>query len=161
MKLTASNVGGADTKTFTLTVKASKSSQPAEIVYSEGSGFGIYPEAHDVSSYEVNYGTDAPAESTSPEAISDEYIIIARLGRIEVEEGGLYDFPAVLDDDAPAGAELFCFVNADNPSEDDEIVEFFDIEGEEISAVPEDLMLTVSVWLNPGSVYDPVIAIKR
>jgi len=47
------------------------------------------------------------------------------------------------------------------PSEDNEIAEFFDDTGEEITAVPESRKITISIWLNPERSYNPAIGIKR
>ena len=73
----------------------------------------------------------------------------------------MYEFDVALSDDVPEGAELVYLANSDSPSDDDEIAEFYDAEGEPITAVPESRLITISVWLNPHTVYKPIIAIKK
>ena len=51
--------------------------------------------------------------------------------------------------------------NAFMPSYDDDIAEFYDDAGEETETVPESRNITVSVWLNKGTKYNPTIAVKR
>lgn len=93
---------------------------------------------------------------------NNEYMIAAVLPVISVDESGTYDFNVSLSDDVDAGAKLFWFAFAEPEiSEDDETAEFFDETGAEISTVPENHMITVSVWLNKGKTYAPVIAVSR
>ena len=73
----------------------------------------------------------------------------------------MYEFGFVIGDDVPEGLELLYIANSDNPSEDDEIAEFYDDTGTEISVVPESRNITVSVWLNEGVTYSPEIAVKK
>lgn len=51
--------------------------------------------------------------------------------------------------------------NSSEPSDDDEIADFFDSEGTPIEAVPADRKITISVWLNPDSKYEPAIAVMK
>lgn len=88
------------------------------------------------------------------------YTVVAELGTISADEAGMYEFDVVLSDNAPEGAELVYIANSDNPSEDDEIVEFYDETGAETTVVPENRNITVSIWLNEGVIYSPVIAVK-
>ncbi|MBQ6982352.1 MAG: putative Ig domain-containing protein, partial [Synergistaceae bacterium] len=92
---------------------------------------------------------------------SDGYIIVAVLPEISVDVSGMYEFDVALSDDVPEGAELVYLANSDSPSDDDEISEFFDAEGEPITTVPEDRRITLSIWLNPHTVCNPAIAIKQ
>ena len=94
-------------------------------------------------------------------ANSDGYIIVAVLPEISVDVSGMYEFDVALSDDVPEGAELVYLANSDSPSDDDEISEFFDAEGEPITTVPEDRRITLSIWLNPHTVCNPAIAIKQ
>ena len=73
----------------------------------------------------------------------------------------MYDFGVALSDDAYEGAELLYMAGSDNPSDDDDIAEFWDTDGEPVTSVPEDRRITISIWLNPGTVYRPVIAVRR
>ena len=92
--------------------------------------------------------------------ISFGYIIVAELGTISTDKSGMYEFDVVLSDEAPEGAELLYLANADEPSDDDEIAEFYDDTGTETSVIPESRNITVSIWLNKGTIYSPVIAVK-
>ena len=91
---------------------------------------------------------------------SNGYVIVAELGTISADKSGIYEFDVVLSDEAPEGAELLYLANADEPSDDDEIAEFYDDTGTETSVVPESRNITVSIWLNKGTIYSPVIAVK-
>ena len=73
----------------------------------------------------------------------------------------MHDFGVELGGNIPKGAELIYAANSDEPSDDDEIAEFYDDAGEEITAVPESRKITISIWLNPGRIYNPEIRIKR
>ena len=159
--LRASSTGGSDTKTYSMIVKPARKSRLSESAYTEDNVSSKYAVLEESKDRVPNDYADYSSARAEHDAISDKYIIIASLGRIEVDESGLYDFAAVLDENAPEGAELFCFMNSDAPSEDDEIAEFFDDSGQEIEAVPESRNITVSIWLNNGRVYAPVIAVKR
>ncbi|MBQ6419348.1 MAG: hypothetical protein IJJ91_11830, partial [Synergistaceae bacterium] len=94
-------------------------------------------------------------------ANSDGYVVVAVLPEISVDVPGMYEFDVALSDDVPEGAELVYLANSDSPSDDDEIAEFFDAEGEPITSVPEDSRITLSVWLNSNTIYNPAIAIKQ
>ena len=94
-------------------------------------------------------------------ANSDGDIVVAVLPEISVDVSRMYEFDVALSDDVPEGAELVYLANSDSPSDDDEIVEFYDDEGEPITAVPESRLITISVWLNKNTVYNPAIAIKQ
>ena len=93
---------------------------------------------------------------------SEGYTIVAVLPEVEAEESDLYDFDVTLDDEAETGAKLYWFAFPQNAesSEDDEIAEFYDIDGAEIECVPEERDISISVWLNEGVKYAPVIAVK-
>ena len=94
-------------------------------------------------------------------ANSEGYVVVAVLPEISVDVSRMYEFDVALSDDVPEGAELVYLANSDSPSDDDEIAEFYDAEGEPITAVPESRLITISVWLNPHTVYKPIIAIKK
>ena len=85
---------------------------------------------------------------------------MAELGTISADKSGMYEFDVVLSDEAPEGAELLYLANADEPSEDDDIAEFYDDTGTETSVVPESRNITVSIWLNEEVTYSPVIVVK-
>ena len=94
--------------------------------------------------------------------IPRDYEVIAVLPEISVDESGLYEFDVKVSDDIEPGRELKYFAFPDSePSEDDEIVEFYDSDGEEIKTLPEDHELTVDAWFNKERIYEPVIAVKK
>lgn len=93
--------------------------------------------------------------------IPEGYVIVAELGEISCDMAGMYEFDVVLSDYADIGAKLLYMAGSDKPSDDDEIAEFYDDTGKEITAVPESRLITISIWLNPGTVYKPVIAVTR
>ncbi len=103
----------------------------------------------------------APSEGLSGINISDSLMIAAVLGEVSCDMAGMYDIPAEISGDVPIGAELVYISNSDMPSSDDNIAEFFDEEGNEISRVPESRKIILSVWLEPERIYKPVIAVKR
>ncbi|MBQ7154690.1 MAG: putative Ig domain-containing protein [Synergistaceae bacterium] len=142
----ATNPYGTDTKSFDLTV------DPAPY-NSRSSGENLVPD--DVNS--------TPQELPELGGIisPDDYVIAAELGTVSTDISGMHDFSVTLSGDIPAGAALIWLANSSDPSDDDNIAEFFDEEGREISCVPESRKITVSVWLNEGRVYNPVIAVKN
>ena len=75
---------------------------------------------------------------------------------------GMYSIEAVIGENIPVGAELFWFAFPKNaePTEDDEIAEFYDDSGADTKTVPENHKVTVSAWLTEGVTYAPVIAVK-
>ncbi|MBQ7561979.1 MAG: putative Ig domain-containing protein [Synergistaceae bacterium] len=95
--------------------------------------------------------------------ISDDYIIAAVLPEIHVNKSGLYELEIELDENAQTNAKLFwlaCPQN-NNPSEDDEIAEFYNESGQEIFTVPENKLIIVSAWLNKDIIYAPVILVSK
>lgn len=94
---------------------------------------------------------------------NDEYIPVAVLPEVRGLKSGLYDLDVILDDEAPTGARLywFAFPQDADPSDDDDIAEYYTDEGEETEVVSESHNVTVSAWFNEGVTYAPVIAVKR
>ena len=92
-------------------------------------------------------------------AIAGEYIF--PLGEISCDVPGMYDFSLELPDYVPEDSELVYAANSESPSDDDDIAEFFDDTGEEISAVPASRKIIISIWLNEGVIYKPVIVVKK
>lgn len=90
------------------------------------------------------------------------YVIVKILPEMKVSENGMYDINVELDDNAETGAKLFWFAfpKDSKSSGDDEISEFYDESGAEITCVPESHKITVSAWLTEGITYEPVIAVK-
>ena len=94
---------------------------------------------------------------------NDDYEIAAVLPEISVDVSGMYEFEVEISEDIEAGRELawFAFPKNSEPSEDDEIAEFYNSDGEEITTIPENHKITVSAWFNENIIYEPVIAIKK
>ncbi|MBQ9419910.1 MAG: hypothetical protein IJU31_05975, partial [Synergistaceae bacterium] len=88
------------------------------------------------------------------------YVIAAVLPEIEVTADGQYDFEVDIDEEVATGAELVWFAFSTKPTTDDEIVDFYDEKGEETKVVPEGHVVIVAPWLNAGTKYAPVIAVK-
>ena len=97
----------------------------------------------------------------SGEVVSEVCEIVSELGTVSVDESGMHEFCVKLSDDVPAGAKLVWMANSDEPSDDDDIAEFYASDGQEIADVPEDRIITVSAWLNTGRVYNPAIAVRH
>ncbi|MBQ6113130.1 MAG: putative Ig domain-containing protein, partial [Synergistaceae bacterium] len=148
-------------KTYTVKVSKPKKAQPekpetvsennSENKISEnhtGVDTGVAPETHSTS----GVGTGD---------VSGSYEIVAELGVISADKSDMYEFGVALSDDVPAGAELVYIANSDKPSDDDKIAEFYDDTGKEITAVPESRRITISIWLNKGTTYNPAVGIKR
>ena len=167
--VTVQNADGKATKKITINT-ASSASDTAALPEDAGA----LPEA------EAETEAEAPAEAHA-EAVSfgearsitslteDErrtieaegYEIAAVLPEISADVSGMYDLEAELGEKAEPGAELVWLAFAEPKSEDDGIAEFFDEEGREVSGVPESRKVKVSVWLNEGTTYRPVIAVKK
>ncbi len=62
---------------------------------------------------------------------------------------------------ATIDSKLYYFAFSSEPSENDEIIEFYDKTGAEIESVPEERVIKISAWFSAGAIYKPVIAIKR
>ena len=146
VKLTASNPVKSAKKTVTLKVIAASDTQLP--VMSEAG-----KDSYSFAEYSV-----LPYELTL--ANSDGYVVVAVLPEISVDVSGMYDFDIALSDDVPVGAELLYLANSDEPSDDDEIAEFFGNTGE-ISVVPESRRFSLSIWFNEGVIYSPAIAVKK
>ena len=92
--------------------------------------------------------------------LSDDYKIACTLPEISVDKSGMYDLSVELDESVEAGEKLIWLANSDSPSSDDEIAEFYDVEGAEITSISNDHNITVSAWFNEKRVYSPVIITK-
>ncbi len=88
------------------------------------------------------------------------YIVAALLPRLKAETSGMYDLEATISEDVPVGAKMYWIANASEPSDDNGIAEFYDSDGADIQNVPENRKVSLSVWLNKGVIYEPVIAVK-
>ncbi|MBQ7544552.1 MAG: putative Ig domain-containing protein [Synergistaceae bacterium] len=164
---------------FTFKVKATNSVDSAEKEFT----LEITPSASNSGSLPGNAGTyygeekheeSAPADSvkkhTGSAPYADEvpalggvetggYVVVAELGTVSVDVSGMYDFSAELSADVEG--ELLWLARSSEPSEDDNIAEFFDEDGRDTDIVPESRKVNVSVWLRGGVTYKPAIAVKR
>ena len=91
------------------------------------------------------------------------YTVIAVLPEISAHVEGLREFDVTLDEDAPEGAKLVYipFPKNAQPSEDDNIAEFYNTDGQFIDKVPAEKDITVAPWLREGVTYEPVIAVEN
>ena len=182
--LTAYNTLDEDTKEFTLTVNDPNAKSQPEAKKDESSlpkdVKGADPESQSVESQTeqpesesqaveskaepaITYGESRTADSHESELSGNGYIIAAILPELSVNVSGMYDIETVLSENAPEGAKLYWLAYSDEAgkSEDDKIAEFYDDTGAEILTVPSSRKITVSVWLNQGVKYNPVIAVKQ
>ena len=145
-----------------LTLKVNKAAENTDIPAVNDDG--------DVSLHSDNGGGSYVPQTTNEDtghatddkySYSESYVIVAELGVISSDVEGLHEFGIALPDYVPEGSELVYIANSDSPSDDDEIAEFYDDEGNEISGVPESRKITISIWLNPERIYNPAIGIKR
>ena len=115
---------------------------------------------------EVTIGEARTAESLTAgqRALIEKegYIIAAILPEVKATVSGQYDFDVELDEAAPEGAKLIwlAFPKDSEPSEDDEIADFYDEAGAPIEEVPAGRKIVVSPWLTEGVTYAPVIVVK-
>ena len=93
----------------------------------------------------------------------EEFTTIATLPAISVDVGDMYEFSVDIDEKFTPGEKLYWFANPKEKdvTDDDQIAEFYDIDGKEITTIPENHAIRVSAWLNPGGYYEPVIAISE
>lgn len=180
VSVTASNNIGKDTKEFTLTItdpdnvtstpdNVSESEEP-ELYDNEDKLTHEETESEHESESEhehvITFGAERDSELLSAgqtEMLSNGgYVIVKVLPEMKVSVSDMYEFDVELDEAAESGAKLFWFAfPKDNEStSDDEIAEFYDESGAEITSVPESHKITVSVWLTEGVTYEPVIAVK-
>ena len=165
--VTASNSGGNDEQPFSLVITGTAQNTNNN---QAGNNKDVNSNATPAQEYEYpavtvdDEGTQEEAEQDKqPDIIGriDDYVIVCELPEISVNVSGMHEFDAVLSDDIAEGLKLFWIAGSDEPSDDDNIAEFCDDEGQEIDAVPENRNITVSVWLNEGRVYRPAIAVER
>ncbi len=174
VKITAANVYGSHTKEFSLQIAAASSSSAsakstADTAVKAPSSSAVSEEAETSSeSFDGNtsHSTGAKGNGTSSPELSaptqtEGYIIAHTFETLSVDKAGLYDFDVELDEDTPEDWTLVWVANSSEPSDDDEIADFFNSEGTPIEVVPGDKKITVSVWLNPNREYDPAIAVKK
>ncbi len=91
-----------------------------------------------------------------------EYIVAVIFPQISAKESGQYEFEATLNKHVQPGAKLIWFARPINAveSEDDEIIDFYDKDGNPIEEVPEDRSIIVSPWLRSEVIYQPIVAVE-
>ncbi|MBQ6737614.1 MAG: putative Ig domain-containing protein, partial [Synergistaceae bacterium] len=119
---------------------------------------------------EMTLGEERKIESLGADKLSrlenEGYKIAAILPEISVTKSDMYDLEIDLDQlesEDLSEFELFWFAFPKDVehSEDDEICEFYDVEGNEIKTVPENHEILISAWFEEGIIYEPVIAVKK
>ena len=156
--ITASNSEGKATKKVILQTTKSKTSTATPMLKTLSTVTKVQGQYANNEAQEISkFG------GTNTTLNLENYTIIAKLPVVSVDIGGMYDFSVELDENIETGQELYWLANPKDkaPSDDDTIAEFYDSEGEEITTIPENRLITVSAWLNPGGYYEPAIAIKR
>ena len=176
ISVTAKNADGKATKKFEIQVSGS-GAVPADT--------GALPDSEELSEQEDSAEfSEEQAETESGRVIFGEardsglkgltqseldvleregYVVAAVLPEMSADVSGIYDIDAEIYEEISAGAEMIwlAFPVDSKGSSDDEIAEFFDDDGREITGVPESRKVTVSVWLRAGVTYRPVIAVKQ
>ena len=135
-------------------------------------------EAKTVEDVVLGSGTVTLGEVRTEESLTAEqrafleeggYVVVKVLPEMTANESGQYDVAKELDLDsielaeaAKEGAELvyFAFPVEAETTEDDEIVDFFDVDGADTEVVPEDKQVLMFPWFTADKTYAPVIAIK-
>ena len=114
-------------------------------------------QAPETSAQAVNLG------GTNTTLNLEDFTTIATLPAISVDVEGMYEFNVEIDEEFATGKKLYWFANPKekDSTDDDEIAEFYDVDGQEIETIPEAHVIKVSAWLNPGGYYEPVIAISN
>ena len=72
----------------------------------------------------------------------------------------MYEFSVSVDADVPDGLLVWRETPDAEDSSESENAIFLDDDGEVILTVPENRSITVSAWLEPGKMYEPVIMVK-
>ena len=172
INITASNPNGKVTKKIILqTTKAASSSAKTNATAAPAPSQESLTVKAEATPSNEQTAIIPVQESVTNQAINESkgyvveqgaYEIIYELPEITALESGMNDFEIKLSDDVPAGAEILWLARPQDaePSEDDEIAEFYDTEGAEITTVPESHELTVSAWLNKDVTYKPALAVK-
>ncbi|MBQ3345715.1 MAG: putative Ig domain-containing protein, partial [Synergistaceae bacterium] len=154
IKVTAANANKLSyksTQTFYISIKeAPASDKPEE------------PEAPEFENGVAFHERDALAAETLAVIANNDEVIAAVLPALEVEEAGLYEFAVSLDVNVPEGGLLVwhSFPDGEDDEGDNDNAVFLDEDGEAIERVPETYSVTVSAWLEPGIIYEPIIAVK-
>ena len=170
IKVTASNNGGSDSKTYKLVISSSaKRTREFSSSSSSSSSSGTqneeyiseHNESHEHDVTQSNYHSER--EHVYDSKTIEVYKIVAELPELSFDVSGQHDIDVFADESISAGKKLYWFALPQNsePSSDDEIAEFYDESGKEIDSLPESHKFTVSAWFNEGITYKPVIAVRH
>ena len=159
VKVSATNSAKTVKKSYKLSVTAASTTQQSVNVQKSERNAKYADDV--IQTQKVNAFVSDNAALSEGYALTEGYVVIARLGTVSVDEAGMYDFTVTLSDDVPAGKELLYLAGSSEPSEDDSIAEFIDDTGKEVSTVPENRKVTVSVWLKKGIIYTPSLAVRH
>jgi hypothetical protein len=90
------------------------------------------------------------------------FVIAAILPEISATADGQYGLEVDLAENVKPGAKLYWFAfPKDAPdSEDDTIIDFFEVNGTDTEVVPENRVVVAYPWFRAGVTYGPVIAVK-
>ena len=160
----AKNATGTTSQKVTFVVNAAASDSDTAIAFDESvSEIDILTNSNGTGSGSLSEFArgDLTAEMVEL-AQNEEYSIAAVLPAVTVDESGFYDIAVELYEDITDG-ELVLFkfpVEDEEPDAQENVTLFFDSEGNEITNAPEDNLVTVSVYLEAGIIYEPVLAIK-
>ena len=163
VKVSAANSAKTVTKNYKLIVTAS-TAQTAASVQKAGNPHQTADTLNSETGYTAQNTHNVSAINdveTNDDVFAGGYSIAAELGTVSVDEAGMYDFTVTLSDDVPAGKKLLYLAGSSEPSEDDSIAEFYDNTGKEVSAVPDNRNVTVSVWLKKNVIYTPSLAVRH
>ncbi|MBQ7196252.1 MAG: putative Ig domain-containing protein [Synergistaceae bacterium] len=176
ISVTATNADGKATKKITLQIQAATTEENNSAVESLGDSTSaseddiavneneVSDDNTTIDSQVVRLGGERSIKSLGSYELDTlkDYTIAAVLPEISVSESGMYDFEVEFDDEIEAEQKLFWFAFPKNRNEndDDEIAEFFDMTGAEITKTNGENEILISVWLNEGDLYAPVIAVK-
>ncbi|MBQ7216513.1 MAG: putative Ig domain-containing protein [Synergistaceae bacterium] len=163
VKVSAANSAKTVTKNYKLIVTAS-TAQTAASVQKAGNPHQTADTLNSETGYTAQNTHNVSAINdveTNDDVFAGGYSIAAELGTVSVDETGMYDFTVTLSDDVPAGKKLLYLAGSSEPSEDDSIAEFYGNTGKEVSAVPDNRNVTVSVWLKKNVIYTPSLAVRH
>ncbi len=170
IKIVATNSAGSAKKTITMIVKPAANSSSANTTFDGNCDHSenlnlklIQNEINNFTQFNINPTSNNENENYK-NINGKNYLIVAELPALNVEESGQYDILIELDENKNySGKKLFWFANPIDHeiSDDDYIADFYDGESnEEIYNVPENNLIIVSGWLNSGVTYEPLILVE-
>ena len=181
--VTASNLAGDDSRTFTVTIAADGTSPASPDVKPASPDVKPSPASPDIKPSPVtpevkpaltageSRGVSAMTAGEIAEILQENGIIAAVLPEIRVNVSGVYSFESVdalanvtLSPDVPAGYTLHLYPftrdTAGSLIEDSEgeSATFYDISGNVIDTVPENHIVNISAYFEAGKTYYPAIS---